>query len=174
MAKYDEQFKLKAVENYLAEPDSYRVVAVRFGIEHSLLRRWVASFREHGLAGLARKSASYDAAFKQSILVEIERQGLSDTQAAARYGIRSVGHIGIWRRQYDVGGVDALESRRKGRPFMPHKHPPQPIPKDMTLEQMQEELAYLRAENDYLKKLKALAQAERTEALAKKRKWSKD
>mgnify|MGYP006873306598 FL=1 len=44
----------------------------------------------------------------------------------------------------------------------------------MTVEQMQEELAYLRAENDYLKKLKALIQAERTEALVKKRKWSKD
>ena len=42
------------------------------------------------------------------------------------------------------------------------------------MEQMQEELAYLRAENDYLKKLKALIQAERTEALVKKRKWSKD
>ncbi|VGO07892.1 hypothetical protein AMB3_3756 [plant metagenome] len=57
---------------------------------------------------------------------------------------------------------------------MPHKYPPAPIPKDMTAEQMREELAYLRAENDYLKKLKALIEAERTEALVKKRKWSKD
>lgn len=57
---------------------------------------------------------------------------------------------------------------------MPHKHAPEPIPKDMTPEQMREELAYLRAELDYLKKLDALIQAERTEALVKKRKWSKD
>ncbi|VFR43803.1 hypothetical protein BER2_0534 [plant metagenome] len=57
---------------------------------------------------------------------------------------------------------------------MPHKYPPAPIPTDMTAEQMREELAYLRAENDYLKKLKALIEAERTEALVKKRKLSKD
>lgn len=57
---------------------------------------------------------------------------------------------------------------------MPYKHPPQPVPKDLTVEQLQEEIAFLRAENDYLKKLDALIQAERTEALVKKRKWSKD
>ena len=174
MTKYDEQFRLKAVNRCLAGQLSYRDVAMGLGLPHSLLRRWVASYREHGLAGLRRKPASYDATFKQSILIEIKREGLTDTQAAVRHGIRSTGHIGIWRRQYDAGGVDALESKRKGKTPMPHKCPPEPIPKDMTVEQMQEELAYLRAENDYLKKLKALAQAERTEALVKKRKWSKD
>lgn len=57
---------------------------------------------------------------------------------------------------------------------MPHKYPPAPPAKDMTMEELQKELAYLRAENDYLKKLEALIQAEKTEALVKKRKWSKD
>ena len=57
---------------------------------------------------------------------------------------------------------------------MPHKYPPAPPPKDMTEEELRKENAYLRAELDYLKKLKALIQAERTEALVKKRKWSKD
>ncbi|CAB3715425.1 Uncharacterised protein [Achromobacter spanius] len=57
---------------------------------------------------------------------------------------------------------------------MPHKYPPAPTPKDMTEDELRKENAYLRAELDYLKKLKALIQAERTEALVKKRKWSKD
>ena len=56
---------------------------------------------------------------------------------------------------------------------MPHKYPPEPTAKDMTEKQLREENAYLRAELDYLKKLDALIQAERTEALVKKRKWSK-
>ena len=51
-----------------------------------------------------------------------------------------------------------------------HKHLAAPIPQDMTEKQLREEIAYLRAENDYLKKLDALIQAERTEALVKKRK----
>lgn len=174
MTKYDEQFKLKAVRRYLAGKHGYREVARLFGVEHSMLRRWVCSYAQHGAAGLVKKFSHYDAAFKQGVLERIERDGLSDRQAAALYDIRHPGSIGIWRAQYDAGGVDALASQSKRRRTMPHKYPPAPVSKDMTVEQMQEELAYLRAENDYLKKLKALIQAERTEALVKKRKWSKD
>ncbi|CUI70996.1 Uncharacterised protein [Achromobacter xylosoxidans] len=57
---------------------------------------------------------------------------------------------------------------------MPHKSPPEPVSKDMTKEELEQELAYLRAENDYLKKMKALIEAEKTRALVGKRKWSKD
>lgn len=53
---------------------------------------------------------------------------------------------------------------------MPHKYPPAPTPKDMTEDELRKENAYLRAELDYLKKLEALIQAEKTEALVKKRK----
>ena len=44
----------------------------------------------------------------------------------------------------------------------------------MTAQEMAEELAYLRAENAYLKKLDALIQEEREAARGKKRKPSKD
>ena len=57
---------------------------------------------------------------------------------------------------------------------MPHKYPPEPVPKDMTEEELREEVANLRAELDYLKKLDALIEAEKTQALVGKRKWSKD
>ena len=57
---------------------------------------------------------------------------------------------------------------------MPHKYPPEPVSKDMTKEELEQELAYLRAENDYLQKMKALIEAEKTRALVGKRKWSKD
>lgn len=174
MAKYDEQFKLKAVRHYLAGKRSYREVARIHGLEHSLLRRWVASYEQHGSAGLAKKFSHYEAAFKQEVLERIGRDGLSDRQAAALYDIRQAGSIGLWRAQYDAGGVGALSPRTKGRRPMPHKYPPAPIPKDMTEDELRKENAYLRAELDYLKKLKALIQAEQTEALVKKRKWSKD
>ncbi|CAB3839425.1 hypothetical protein LMG26854_02360 [Achromobacter aegrifaciens] len=57
---------------------------------------------------------------------------------------------------------------------MPHKYHPAPIPKDMTEDELRKENANLRAELGYLKKLEASIQAEKTEALVKKRKWSKD
>ena len=64
---------------------------------------------------------------------------------------------------YRHGGYEELlATKPKGRPpKMPKK---KKTPKEMTeLERLQEEVAYLRAENDYLKKLKALDQEENAE-----------
>lgn len=173
MAKYDEQFKTRVVRAYLRGVDGIKTLAVEHGLPYSLLRRWVQSYRVHGVAGLRRQSASYSASFKQAVLLKIRREGLSDTQAAVLLGIRSTGHIARWRAQYDAGGIDALVRKRRGA-SMPHKYPPKPAAKDMTHEELQQELAYLRAENDYLKKMKALIDAEKTRTLVGKRKWSKN
>ncbi|MFJ2523029.1 transposase, partial [Pseudomonas capeferrum] len=43
MGKYTEQFKLTAISAYLDGSDGFRKVAQRFGIDVSLLRRWVSS-----------------------------------------------------------------------------------------------------------------------------------
>ncbi|WP_440588335.1 IS3 family transposase, partial [Bordetella genomosp. 5] len=129
--------------------------AARHELQHSLVRGWVESYRVHGLAGLRRQSGAYSAAFKQSVLRKIRDQGLSDIQAATLLGIRSSGHIAKWRTQYDAGGIEALARKRPGA-SMPHKYPPEPVSKDMTKEELLEEVANLRAELDYLKKLDAL------------------
>ncbi|WP_183016375.1 helix-turn-helix domain-containing protein, partial [Achromobacter sp. UMC46] len=65
MAKYDEQFKLKVVREYLKGTESGRSVAARHELDHSVVRRWVESYRVHGLAGLRRQSGTYSAPFKQ-------------------------------------------------------------------------------------------------------------
>ncbi len=176
MARYDEQFKLKAVQQYLSRNASYREVAAAYGIEFSQLRCWVASYEAHGRSGLARKSGGYDVGLKLEVLERALSEGLSDRQLAALYDIRSTGHIGKWRRQYDAGGVSALQPQRRDRRSMPPpKDPPQPLhefDEKRPHKELLEELAYLRAENAYLKKVKALIEAERTEALQRKRKWS--
>ncbi len=180
MTKYDERFKLKAVEQYARGQASYQGVASAFGIDVSQLRRWVASYRWHGQAGLARKVGRYNAPFKLEVLERAQRDGLSDRQAAALYDIRSTAHVGLWRRQYDAGGLGALEPKRKGRPKLMKKKPLSTQPASpqgddtRTREEVLKENEYLRAEVAYLKKLKALIDAERSEALAKKRGSSKD
>ncbi len=172
MAKYDVQFKVDLVEQYLSGDNGYREVVSIYGIEHSQLRRWVASYHLHGISGLEKKHSFYNADFKLRVLQHIAREGLSDRQAAALYDIRSTGSIGKWRREYDSGGLVALTSRRKGRPVKPLTSPSKAHAPDETRTQKEllEELAYLRAENAYLKKLKALSDAERNAALLKKRK----
>lgn len=179
MAKYDELFKLRAVEQYALGRASYREVASECGVEASQLRRWVASYRSQGQAGLVKKFSRYSAEFKLKVLEHVQREGLSDRQAAALYDIRSTASIGIWRCQYDEGGLGALEPKRKGRAnimMKPDSAKPPTSPQGdgtRTMEDVLKENEYLRAEVAYLKKLKALTDAERIEALAKKRKSSK-
>lgn len=174
MTKYDEQFKLEAVRQYLSGEFSYEQLGRERGASASVIKRWVSAYQIHGRLALTKQHVRHSAQFKEQVLERIRREGLSDTQAVAIFNLRNAGIISQWRGQYDSGGLGALAPKRRGRPSMPHKYPPAPIPKDMTPEQMREELSYLRAELDYLKKLDALIQAERTEALVKKRKWSKD
>ena len=82
MAKYDEQFKIRVAREYLRGTEGVESVASRHGLARSMVQRWAESYRLHGVAGLRRQSGSYSASFKQSILLKISREGLSDTEAA--------------------------------------------------------------------------------------------
>ncbi|MFC3866852.1 helix-turn-helix domain-containing protein, partial [Alcaligenes aquatilis] len=55
MTKYDVRFKVNLVEHYLSGSNGYRELVSAYGIEHSQLRRWVASYHLHGLSGLEKK-----------------------------------------------------------------------------------------------------------------------
>lgn len=170
--KYDPAFKLKLVKQCLSSA-SLNGVAVRNGIAHSMLQRWVRSYELHGRSGLAKKYSRYNAQFKLNVLKRIEQEGLSDQQAAILFDIRGRNSVGEWKRLYHAGGIEALKPHREREPGMPRKpsrKSVQPCPTDdgRTHKELLEELAYLRAENAYLKKLDALIQ-EQTAARAKKR-----
>ena len=175
MAKYEEPFRLQVVQEYLTGGASTRVLATRYGVGRTVIRRWIASYREHGVAGLRRKAGHYDAQFKLSVLWRMQRDGLSYSQVAALFDIRSAGHVSSWERLYHEGGIDALSPRRRGRPRkMVTSLPPQPTeagaPDERPREELLKEIEYLRAEVAYLKKLDALLQAKKQAAQKKKRK----
>ena len=99
---------------------------------------------------------------------------LSFVQAATHFNIRSPGVIPTWERCYHSGGLDALTPRQRGRPKkMPEVPPPKPqAPADddtRTREELLAEVNYLRMENAYLKKLKALVQQQPTTAQKKRK-----
>jgi transposase len=172
MTKYDPAFKLKLVKQCLSSA-SLNGVAVRNGIAHSILQRWVRSYKQHGRSGLAKKYSRYDTQFKLNVLKRIEQEGLSDQQAAILFDIRGRNSVGEWKKLYHSGGIDALKPQREresGMPRKPSRKSVQPCPSDdeRTHKELLEELAYLRAENAYLKKLDALIQ-EQTAVRAKKR-----
>lgn len=79
------------------------------------------------------------------------------------------GILSIWLTRYNKHGFKGLECGTRGRP--PMKQPrTTPILSDdeKTLEELKEELAYLRAENAVLKKLEELKQIKRQQAKKKR------
>jgi transposase len=171
MAKYSERFKLKVVHRYLAGKAGAKALSKQTGVGHGHLRRWIAAFRAHGQQGLRKQFSHYSADFKLNVLRVAERQGLSNTQAAARFDLRGGGGVvGAWRRRYDEGGLPALHPKPRGRPpkKMPKTKPiaPAPAPEHdtRTVEVLRQENEALRAEVAYLKKLQALVRADRQAA----------
>lgn len=174
MTKYNEQFKQRIVDEYLAGGIGIESLAHRYRVGRSVVRRWVASYREHGSAGLRKKHVCYDAEFKLSVLQRMWPDELSYGQVSALFDIRGAGCVAGWERLYHEGGLDALSPRRRGRPRkMATSLPPQPTepgtPDERSREELLKENEYLRAEVAYLKKLDALL-AKKQAAQKKKRK----
>lgn len=175
MTKYTEHFKQTVVQDYLSGHEGFRALSLRHGVANrSLIERWVAAFRLHGIAGLRPKRARYDAAFKLSVLQHMWENRLSITQTAAKFDIRRHSTVGDWERAHRAGGIDALTPASTKKPkkmTLPTTKPEVPAGQDTrSREELMEELNYLRMENAYLKKLRALVQAKEASAAAKKRK----
>ncbi|WP_425351887.1 IS3 family transposase [Pleomorphomonas carboxyditropha] len=175
MSKYSVSFKERVVAFYGGGERSYADVGLQFGIDHSTVRKWIGLYAAHGSAGLTKQHSHYDAAFKLSVLQRMWTEGLSYRHTAAIFNIRNASCLPDWERGYEQAGIEGLAPRRKGRPpRMKKPEPPSETPDPSvdsakSREELLAELAYLRMENAYLKKLEALAQApsnaERTQAV---------
>ena len=175
---YSPSFKLEVVQFHLQSKVSLHNVARHYGIDHSLVRRWVTRYRYHGIQGLEPATKlHYSPSFKLHVVKCVTREGLTDRQAEARFNLRSTGLIGKWLVQYHSGQLTKPLSETKRAAPMAKKSvdlPPADVPeRSMSQDELIEELLYLRAENAYLKKLDALIQEEEAAARSKKRKRSK-
>ncbi len=180
MTKYNEQFKRQIVDEYLAGNAGVKALGKRYGLSYTLVHRWVARYREHGVAGLSKKYSHYDEQFKLSVLQRMWRDELSYREVATLFNIRGDRTVATWVRLYHDGGIDALKPRRRGRPpsmkpepDMKPEFPLQPdearTPDTLSRDDLLKENEYLRAEVAYLKKLDALLRSKEQAAPKKKR-----
>lgn len=170
MSKHSTAFKLKVVQYYLSKHVGCSRTATHFGINAETVRRWVAVYQQHGNKALAKSYTHRSLEFKLTVLKWIETEHSSVAQACAHFNIPSLTPVRDWQRRYNTGGIQALTNKPRGRPkAMPEPYKPSNKPlSELSPEELLRELQYLRAENAYLKKLKALVQSKQS-AIKKKR-----
>lgn len=76
-----------------------------------LLAPGVGGVRAASAAGIERENDYYIARFERSTLKQMQGEGSSDPEAAARFDMRNRSVIGLRRRQYDKRGLAALPAR---------------------------------------------------------------
>ena len=174
MEKYSEDKKLAAVEAYCSGQGGLRAIAVLHEVDVSSLRQWVGAFKALGISGLRPKRRElYGIEFKLAVLQRVRDEGLSHRQAAALFDIRRFDIITAWERAFKKDGMAGLvQYQTARRSAMRHAEPSSPPHDDgsRTRQELLDELAALRSENAYLKKVDALVQAQAKSAQSKERK----
>lgn len=141
--KYDYAFKVECVKLVLEEHCSFGFVSKQKGINESNIRKWVG--------------------FKLKVLKSISKDFLSLSQTCLKFNIPDAAIIVKWQRDFANFGLDGLQPKPKGRPKAMNNFKRKKCKSDKPLtreEELLKENEALRCENDYLKKLHALIQAE--------------
>lgn len=160
MAKFTNEQKVDAVIRYQSQLESVKEIGRSIGANHEVVRMWIKQAEYHGLTVFEKSYTSYTTQFKMDVLNYMNEIGISPNEAAVIYNISSPALIRKWRMQLHTVGLDALISKKKGRPSMSIKSNKQTkqLPAEGSTEALQAEIERLRMENEYLKKLNALVQ----------------
>ena len=171
------EFKLECVEKYLKgewvkKPNHLETTEEAF---HDRIREWVRCYKIYGVDGLKHKSTNKEwTAEERFELVAQVLAGKSQNSVAIEAGIND-GQLYQWVRKYKQFGYDGLQLR-KGRkprdPDMSKKDKSKELDKSdyERLKLLERENEYLRAENAYLKKLRALIVQKQAESSVKAKK----
>ena len=103
----------------------------------------------------SRTNKKYTGEFKQMVVETMRKELLSYQETARRYEVRSDTQVKKWERIYLEEGPEGLYIERRGRSSHGGGRPAQQLNPEVK-EDLIAEVQRLRAENAYLKKLRAL------------------
>ena len=161
MSKYTKELKHAVIKDYESLKIGARVLSRKYDVPRYHIERWIYGYQSHGLDYFEKRTQVYTIEFKLSVLQYMQDHHITPKRAAAFFAIPAFTSVMQWQRLYNSGGAEALVSKPRGRPRMSKSTPKSKEdkpPKEMTPEELQEEILNLRAERDYLKKLQALIQ----------------
>ena len=157
MAKFTAEEKIQNVLRYKHGKESMLEIARAIGVHKSIFSSWVRLYEHQGESAFIKSYTSYSKEFKMDVLNYINQTGTSYRETAAIYNLTSPEMIRKWHLRFEHGGINALESKKKGRPSM-KKDTKKPVPVEGSVEALQAKIERLEMENAYLKKLNALVQ----------------
>ena len=179
MAKYNYEFKLKVVQEYLNGQESMQSLERKYGVHHSDIQKWINNYNRFGEDSLrrSRQKQTYTTEFKLHVIESYLSGELSYRQLAMQMGIPNPALIVSWMNEYRTAGPEALLPKKKGRKRTMDK---EKIIREINtgdsdeqkelLKQLQEENLKLRIENAFLKEVRRLRLEE--EALQRKQRES--
>ena len=157
MSKYSEELKIKIVLEHKSKGFGARVLSHIYGPDRKCIEQWIAQYELNGK--FTKPTRHFSGDFKLKVLNYQQEHHLSNLATALIFGITDKSTISAWRKKYITGGTEALFQKQGRRSKMPKKSLIPNKPREEWTKD--EELAYLRMENEYLKKLTALIQEDK-------------
>lgn len=160
MTKYSTELKMKAVLAYLQGTVSFKTIADQFNINLTSLKDWVAQYKVNGAESFQSSYTNYDFNFKMDVINYINDFGVTPNEASVIFNIPSHTTVYKWVKLFNTVGIDALESKKKGRPSMKKEsmETTKQAQAEDSVENLKARINRLEMENAYLKKLNALVQ----------------
>jgi transposase len=151
MTKYKEPDRIAAAQA-VERGESITSVAKRLQMSPEVVSRSLRLYQEHGQEGLQSHTYNWTAEQKYQVIQYMRENHLSCQETGIQFGISGSSTIWQWEQRYLKNGIEGLENKKKGR----KPRTPKPKPPKTREEELLDENLYLRAENEYLKKLNAL------------------
>jgi len=157
MTKFSKDFRVKLIKE-VEQGESLNSIARKYGVGRYTLQSWYSKYSNGGVKQLVSTNQHYTQEFKIYAIEYRWQHDLSYTQAVAELKIPNAATLHQWEKRYLESGPSGLLNTKKGRPPKVPRKPEKPK-RDLTREeQLEAEIAQLRMENAYLKKLNALVQ----------------
>lgn len=151
---------------------SSKSLSKEYSVLSSNIRYLIRLIQVHGFKILRDdKNRYYSPELKKQIIECVLLQNASIRSTSIQYGLSSPGILSNWIKQYKIQNYVIVEKKRGRPPDMPFMKVIKKY-EDMTQDEkvkfLEEKTLYLEAENEYLKKLRAVVQKRKNQQQKKK------
>ncbi|WP_338940186.1 IS3 family transposase [Fusobacterium pseudoperiodonticum] len=160
MSKLTREDKIKIYERR-KKGETIPSLAKNFDVQESNIKYLVDLIEKHGYDILRKdKNRTYSKDFKLQIINRILISQESINSVALDIGLVSPGILHNWLSKFKENGYNIVEKKkgRKPKSMTKPKKNDKILSEKEKIKQLEDEILYLKAENEYLKKLRALVQ----------------